>query len=286
MAFTPMMELIGVHNHYWLKPPIPTGAEGGDDVFWLMCVVSGMKEGAFRLPDGKAVFAAKPGKICGSAMILLPPGSRADASFKKNETEAFSYFFRCSGLEYDAARARTLLHLPNGNLQRMQTVKPLGSHEVVTMRTLFENVVTTFWKGSEAGAMVRAQLLFHGLFAQMFAIPFAREEYEYTVEKKLEKMIERDGHSVKLHQMAAETGHSLRWVRERFRREYGVNPSEIKAHQTLHLARWYIEKTKLPFKRVAERLGFSSPNYFTHFVRHHLGAPPRILRRKATSAMG
>ena len=247
MTCIPEIELLQVHNHFKLRPPIPKRMEGGPGVFWLECVVSGMKEGAFHLPDGREIFAAKAGRQRSSAMLLLPSGSWSDAAFAAGETEAFSYIFKCSGLDYDASHSRILLRLPGGRLQRMHMLKTLGAHEVVTMRTLFENVVTTFWKNDDMGAMTKAQLLFHGLFAHMFAIPFARERYEYTAEDKLEKMIEREGHQVKLHQMAVEAGHSLRWMRERFRRAYGVNPGEAKTRQTLHLARYYIEKTKLPF---------------------------------------
>ena len=281
MAVIPEIELLKVHNHYHLNPPVPERNDSGGVTFWLLCLVSGMKSGAFLTPDGNAAYSVQPGGPCQAALVLLPPGSRAEARFAAIETEAFSYFFRCTELVWDATRSQTFLRLPNGSRQQMYTVRTLGAYEVVTMRPVFEKVITSFWAGNDDGAMIRAQLLFNGLFAHMFAIPFAREEYEYMPEQKLEKAIEREGHRVKLREMAAETGHSLRWVRERFRREYGTTPGVAKAHQTCHLARWFIENTEIPFKIIAERLGMSSANYFSHFVRRHFCTTPREMRKAA-----
>lgn len=270
------IELVGVRNHFNYPESLPGVVDHGEDVFWLAVVISGMRRGVFSLPGGRPFYTAASGS--GAVMLLMPPGATSDAAFVARETEAYSFFFKCPSLRYDAGRGRMFLTLADGRLQRMHLAVRLGEHEVVTIRPIMERAVRNFWNSDDAGCAARAQLFFHAVFAQFFDLPFAREEYDVVPEKKLEKLIEREGHKMKLREMARETKHSLRWTRERFRREFGVNPSDFKKAQTLHLAKYYITRTKLPFKKIADRLGFSSANYLAYYVRRHLGRTPRELR--------
>ena len=77
MAVIPEIELLKVHNHYHLNPPVPERNDSGGVTFWLLCLVSGMKSGAFLTPDGNAAYSVQPGGPCQAALVLLPPGSRA-----------------------------------------------------------------------------------------------------------------------------------------------------------------------------------------------------------------
>ena len=90
------------------------------------------------------------------------------------------------------------------------------------------------------------------------------------------------GHRVKLGEMARELHHSPSWLRTRFEESIGVSPRTAKQAQTLHLAKYYIQQTKLPFRQIALRLGMSSASYFSYYVRHHLGKTPRQLRAAST----
>lgn len=275
------IELVEAKNHFANPGSFPMGADRGADVFWLAVVVTGMLRGVFRMPGGQPVHTVAPGQPRGAFMLLLPPGSAADVDFDAERTEAYSFFFRCPSLLYDGARRRMLLALAGGHVQRMRLEVGLGEHEVVVLRPLFEHAVHDYWNRDAPGCAVRMQLHFHGIVAHLFDIPYAREEYDVLPEKKLEKLIERAGHKVKLAELARDTNHSLRWTRERFRREFGVTPSDFKRRQTLHLASYYITRTKLPFRKIAERLGFSSANYLTYYVRRNLGETPGRLRAEA-----
>ncbi len=90
------------------------------------------------------------------------------------------------------------------------------------------------------------------------------------------------GHRVKLGEMARELNHSPSWLRTRFKEATGATPRTVKQAQTLHLAKYYIRQTKLPFRQIALRLGMSSASYFSYYVRHHLGKTPRQLRAAST----
>ena len=54
--------------------------------------------------------------------------------------------------------------------------------------------------------------------------------------------------------------------------------AQIKTKQSLHLAQYYMLKTKMSFKTIALRLGFGSASYFTQFIRRETGKTPRDIR--------
>ncbi|MBQ6925204.1 MAG: helix-turn-helix transcriptional regulator, partial [Kiritimatiellae bacterium] len=127
-----------------------------------------------------------------------------------------------------------------------------------------------------------AQLLFQALFSTFFALKGVFATHEGDATEQLEKLIEMKGHRVKLGEMARELHHSPSWLRARFRVERGSTPGKAKQAQTLHLAQYYIQQTKLPFRQIALRLGMSSASYFSYYVRRHLGKTPRQLRAAST----
>ena len=63
-----------------------------------------------------------------------------------------------------------------------------------------------------------------------------------------------------------------------FKKSHGRSPQQFKTEQSLHLAQYYILKTKMSFKMIALRLGFGSASYFTQFIRRETGKTPRDIR--------
>ncbi|MEM7074189.1 MAG: AraC family transcriptional regulator [Pseudomonadota bacterium] len=61
----------------------------------------------------------------------------------------------------------------------------------------------------------------------------------------------------------------------------GMTALEILNGRVLYAARDMLERTPLPAKHIAARLGFNSAAYFSRFIQNHTGRPPRALRTAA-----
>ena len=92
------------------------------------------------------------------------------------------------------------------------------------------------------------------------------------------KEIEAQPRAFKVQNVAKRMGQTPERVVKGFKRTYGRSPQQFKTEQSLHLAQYYILKTKMSFKMIALRLGFGSASYFTQFIRRETGKTPRDIR--------
>ena len=280
MAATPEITFLEAHMHFKI-PPFPTPFTPPAGTFGVVYVASGLLSGSLHLPQGFTAYRA-PGRIGEGVMLLVPPGAVFDAVFNEESMEAYRFLFSSDAIGLDSSGMRYVLALPEGGLLRLNLVHRLSAHEIVLFRPVTEWICKHYYARTVPGAHLRAQLLFQALFSTFFAIKGVFATHEGDAPEQLEKLIEMKGHRVKLGEMARELNHSPSWLRTRFKEATGATPRTVKQAQTLHLAKYYIRQTKLPFRQIALRLGMSSASYFSYYVRRHLGKTPRQLRAAST----
>ena len=280
MARNPEIHLLEAHMNFHI-PPFPTPFTPPAGAFGVVYVASGLLSGSLHLPQGFTVYRA-PGRIGEGVMLLVPPGATFVSAFDEGCMEAYQFLFSCEAIGLDPTGLRYVLALPEGGLLRLNLVHRLSAHEIVLFRPVTEWICKHYYARTIPGAHLRAQLLFQALFSTFFALKGVFATHEGDATEQLEKLIEMKGHRVKLGEMARELHHSPSWLRTRFEESIGVSPRTAKQAQTLHLAKYYIQQTKLPFGQIALRLGMSSASYFSYYVRRHLGKTPRQLRAAST----
>ena len=279
MALIPEITFLNAYMHFH-RPSFPTPFTPPAGTFGVVYVASGLLSGVLHLPQGLTAYRA-PGRIGEGVMLLVPPGAVFDAVFNDAHMEAYRFLFSCDVIELDSSGMRYVLALPDGGSLRLDLVHRLSAHEVVIFRPVTEWICKHYYAKTVPGAHLRAQFLFQALFSTFFAIKGVFATHEGDAAQQLEKLIEMEGHRVKFGEMARELHHSPSWLRARFKEAQGTTPLAAREAQTLHLAQYYIRQTKLPFRQIALRLGMSSASYFSYYVRRHLGASPRQLRRAA-----
>lgn len=267
---------------YWgkveLPPPRLSPEEGA---LLLVYVASGMKRGKVVSPEGIELFRAR-GDVAESVMLLLPPRCELHAEWSGPETEAYGFGFRWPGLEFDIVKRRFMAGTPGGRRQKVGMVHRLTAQEVILLRPFTEWTSGNFFRRREvAGAELKARLIFPALLSFFVEIDAAMmRRYSASPLQQFEKLIEEEDHVVKLGEMAGKVGRSPRWIRGRFKAEYGLTPRDAKRENTLHQARFLIKETELPFKQIAWRLGMKSAAYFSYYIKRHTGLTPRQLRAR------
>ncbi len=276
----PEFKLIEAHMNFHV-PAFPELLAPEEGKFVLVYVASGLLHGVLHLPQGVTVYRAS-GRTNESVMLLIPPGATFTSSFDSARMEAYHFLFSCDAIALDLNRMRYGLTLPDGNIQRLELVHRLTAHEVVLLRPMTEWICKYFYAHDNPGAQFKSLLFFQALFSVFFAIPGAYATHENDEPAvRLQKLIEIEGHDVGIGAMFHELGHSPGWLRARYRERYKENPSVQRREQTLHLAKYYIRRTELPFNEIAKRLGMSSATYFSYYIHHYLGKTPREIRAAA-----
>ena len=248
MENLPEIELLG-SRQWHRETPSGTFFAPGNATYQLLFIASGLRRGRLHLPDGRNPYRVPPQGAEG-LLLLVPPGADFTGVFAAEETEARVFSFRCPTLRPDEIRPRCLFTGPEGTVQAVDLAYRLSAYEVTILRPLSEEL----WMLSGPGLM------------------------------NLEKLIETSPRGTTLEEMARALGHSTNWLRRHFESQLGRTPSSYRTSQTLHLARYYILRTQMPFKEICRRLGISSPSVFSRFIRQQTGKSPRALRAAAGQA--
>lgn len=143
-----------------------------------------------------------------------------------------------------------------------------------------ELVVTGFAGAPLAEAMVGAaldQLLivtFRHLVAERAAPPADPvERARALLEARLEQAIGLD-------ELARAVGLSAKHLARAFKRRYGEPPVRWRRRAAMARAATMVRSTRLPLERIAERLGFDDPAYFSRVFRQVHGESPAGFRRR------
>lgn len=268
-----------MHFH---NPPLPQVIEAALGTFALVHVASGLARGKLTLADGRVAWSLSR-KSRRGAMFLLAPGARFESETVSESTEAYVFVFECGVLWADKNMARLHLALPGGETQRLEMVRPLAAQEILVLRPFTEMICKYLWNARTQGMAQKSQWFFNALLSYMFVdhaavLAQTRENYRSG---GLKRLMEREDHKVKLGDMARMLGKPERRLRRHFKEEFGTTPSKARTADTMHLALYMIENTDLRFKEIAARLGMSSANYFSAFVRRNSGMTAKALRAVA-----
>jgi AraC-like DNA-binding protein len=79
--------------------------------------------------------------------------------------------------------------------------------------------------------------------------------------------------------IAAEVGMGASTLRRRFRHATGMPPHAYVLQARMASARALVGETELPFRRIAEQLGYDNVHFFSRQFRQHLGVPPGVYRK-------
>lgn len=251
--------------------------------FALFFLASGIKSAKVTLPGGDIPFSADAPMKRG-VILLLPPGAQWTCETIPEEVEGMHAVFSCPRLSRDWLRPHCNLMLDGGATATVGFVHRLTLKEIILLRPICELLHISLWARNSPALQLQTHIFFFFILSFLFkanAGERAKAMHERGLAEQLEKVIEDEGHSVKLAQIARSMDCSERWLRERCKAEFGVTPSAMKRAQTIDNARHLIENTSMPFKAITTRLGMSSPKYLYTFVKRNTGKTPSALRAKA-----
>lgn len=87
--------------------------------------------------------------------------------------------------------------------------------------------------------------------------------------------------SLSIVRIAREVGKSQNYIARRFRERFGMTILQYALSRRIAHARYLLESTDLPIRRIAERVGIDDPQYFNKQVRRQLGDSPSAIRAAA-----
>ena len=273
------VELLSTQHKYRHDGAFSTALSPQEGRFLLVYVASGLTRGVLRLADGQIAFEASGGLYDG-AMVLVPHGAVFENEFDNISTEACVYEFACTSLRLNPARRLCyVMAAKGGRAVVFQMARRLSTYEVAVLRPISEDIAYVS-PGSSGGAYwFRARLLLHALLAHLVQVPANKTGGLFDNPRNmLFKEIEAQPRAFTVQDAAKRTGQTPEGVVKGFKRTFGVSPQQFKTIQSAHLAQYYILKTKMSFKTIALRLGFSSASYFTQFIRRETGKTPRDIR--------
>ena len=273
------IELLSAQHKFRHAGAFPTALSPQEGRFLLIYVASGLMRGVLRMADGQIVFEASGGLYDG-AMVMVPHGAVFENTFADYATEAFVYEFACPTLRLNPARQRCyVMAAKGGRAVVFQMARRLSTYEVAVLRPMTEHVAFALRSPSGGAYLFRARLLLQGLLAYLVQVPAGTTGGFFDDPRNmLFKEIEAQPRAFKVQNAAKRIGQTPAGVVKGFKRTFGVSPQQFKTIQSAHLTQYYILKTKMSFKAIAQRLGFSSASYFTQFVRRQTGKTPRDIR--------
>ncbi len=138
----------------------------------------------------------------------------------------------------------------------------VSSYQVLTsvLSFLLEEALEAEREGGKASRMDQAAIIAHDFVEANLGRAFAVED------------------------VASRVGLSERQLQRRFKAAYGMGVKGFRAECRLRHARQMLRESDLRINEISERLGFSSPYYFSSFFRLHTGVSPREYRGVAESA--
>ena len=254
--------------------PASFAPQGG--CFMLLYFASGLMSAAMRLASGR-VFHRIAGILTEGYMFLVPPGATLDVSVEMESVEASVVEFRCPQLRFNVSNARYGLACPDGSRQAVKSFTKLSSYDVALLRPIVEDACKNLQHPPGGARHLFGTINFHLALSKLFVIP-RNAKYWGTPGVILEKTIEANPVTIKVKDMARRIGCTPAGLRKSFKALAGLEPSMFKRRETLHFARYWILETRLPFKTIAERMGFKTASYFTRYIAHHTGKTPRQIR--------
>ena len=273
------VELLSTQHKYRHDGAFPTALSPPEGRFLLVFVASGLTRGVLRLADGQIAFETSGGLYDG-AMVLVPHGAVLENTFDEISTEACVYEFACPSLRLNPARRLCyVMAAKGGRAVVFQMARRLSTYDVAVLRPAAERIAYAPCSPSGGSYWFRARLLLHALLAHLVQVPAGKTGGFFDDPRNaLFKEIEAQPRAFTVQNAAKRTGQTPEGVVKGFKRTFGVSPQQFKTIQSAHLAQYYILKTKMSFKTIALRLGFSSASYFTQFIRRETGKTPRDIR--------
>ena len=258
---------------------LPTEMSPAEGHFLLLYVASGMKRGVLRMADGQIAFEAS-GKLYESAMVLVPHGAVFENEFDDTATEAYVYDFACPSLRLNLARLRCyVMAAKSGRAVTFLMAQRLSTYDVAVLRPVADRIFYASFNPGDGAIWFRGCLFLQGLLAYLVQVPASKSEWFFEDPgNTLYKEIEAQPRAFKVKSVAKRMGQTPSAVVKDFKKSHGRSPQQFKTEQSLHLAQYYILKTKMSFKMIALRLGFGSASYFTQFIRRETGKTPRDIR--------
>lgn len=249
----------------------------GEGRFALVLALSGMVRGELRLADGRVPFKAT-GRAGEGVVFIIPPGGVFRSAFETETTEAFVFEFTSPALSIQPSRMRLALKCGDGTIQSLFFAAMLSNYEAAILRPTAWRAYKDMHDPGTAGRRLCGVIHFLALLSQLFAIP-RNMEYWGNPAVVLQKSIEANPRGSTVRGLSAQLQCSTSTLRRRFNeRTPGMSPSDYKIEQTLHMMRYYIMKTTLPFKTVARLVGFKSASHFTRYSVRYLGRTPSAIR--------
>ena len=256
---------------------IATELVPGEGRFVLLAVLSGMVRGEMRLADGRIPFTtSKGGGRC--AILLIPPGGILQSEFAVGESEAFAFEFACPSLLPQPSRMRLELKCGDGAALSLFFASTLSSYDAAILRPSVWRAYKDLVVHGTSGRRLRGVINVMALLSQLFAVP-RNMEYWGSPAVVLQKSMEANPRGSTVIGMSRKLGCSPGTLRRKFsERTPGMTPSDYKLEQTLHMMRYYILETALPFKAIARQIGFKSASHFTRYSVRYLGVTPSAIR--------
>lgn len=257
----------------------PTEMSPPEGRFLLVYVASGMKRGVLRMADGQIAFKAS-GKLYESAMVLVPHGAVFENEFADDATEAYVYDFSCPSLRLNPARLRYyVMAAKSGRAVAFLMAQRLSTYDVAVLRSAADRIFYASCNPADGAIRFRGCLLLQALLAYLVQVPTSNSVWFFDDPRNtLYKEIEAQPRAFKVKNVAKRMGQTPGAVVKGFKTSHGRSPQQFKTEQSLHLAQYYMLQTKMSFKAIALRLGFSSASYFTQFIRRETGKTPRDIR--------
>lgn len=242
----------------------------------LLYFASGLKAAAMRLHGGRVFHRVADATIEGH-VFLVPHGATLDIAVAEDEIEALLVEFRCPQLRFLKSNARFALDCPDGSRQSVRSFARLSTYEVALLRPMAEASWKHLPHPAGGGRHLFGMLNFQAILARLFVIP-QNMKYWGRPGVVLEKTIEVSPVATRVKDIARRIRLTPDGLRKSFKALTGNTPRAYMEAQTLHLARYWILDTALPFKTVAERMGFNSASYFTRYIARRTGRTPRQIR--------
>lgn len=104
------------------------------------------------------------------------------------------------------------------------------------------------------------------------------QEFRLSVTAYIKKHYHRD---LSLADLAAFLHQHPNYVSRRFRQTFGCTFSEYLLSERMRLAQSLLRETDLSIRQIAERTGYTDPDYFAKLFRRSVGSTPSVFRRSS-----
>lgn len=242
----------------------------------------------YRSGGGLIEVAGEPVRIEPRTLVLTGPGD--SHHFHPRSTHAFEYVEMTFSFESrDGIRAHLSFHQVlaalfgldrvSGTLHRRLSVSQ--SSRLVSMLERFETLAGFPDGGGTVSSYQVLTAAFSFLLEEVLETKLERGRANRTDQAAVtaHDFIEANvGRSFRVGDVAGQVGMSERQLQRRFKAVYGMGVMGFRAECRLRHARQMLRESGLRINEISERLGFSSPYYFSTFFRRHTGVPPKEYR--------